>query len=350
MAITVDAVSSVNGTSTVTSLSWSHTLASDADCLYVEISLDGVGGSYTYNASCTANGVSMTRVHEGATNQYLAVFRLLAPATGTITVQASWTGNAFPAGAGLSLKGVQQTTPEGAVSSSHSGSGSSYSHTIAGASGDLVLTFASVNNNTSATATGSATAQVQSSAGAAYTLAAIASAAGGASITVGHSWASANRYSGASFNVACIPPLTSTITAVTLSLTASATAEWEATPEPDTGARGGDDARREDVARLSRRERRLRRQDDERAAQLRAALERAHRAATVGDEPALADALTDATEVATTAQRAEIAAIPAHDGLAERLHAVSVMLNAIQRRRDVVSRDDDDLAFLLSVF
>ena len=65
---------------------------------------------------------------------------------------------------------------------------------------------------------------------------------------------------------------------------------------------------------------------------------------------ALADALTDATEVATTAQRAEIAAIPAHDGLAERLHAVSVMLNAIQRRRDVVSRDDDDLAFLLSVF
>lgn len=206
MAIAVDAVSSAYVASSVTSISWSHTLASDADCLYVALSIDGGGGTYSYNATCTANGTSMTRVHEGNTNQYLAVFRLLAPTTGTITIAASWTGAHFPASAALSLKGVQQTTPEGAVSSSTNASGSSYSHTITSATGDMVLTFGSINNTvTSITATGSATSQVQSNTnGAGGTLVAIASAAGGASITVGHSWSSANRYSGASFNVAAV--------------------------------------------------------------------------------------------------------------------------------------------------
>ena len=131
-----------------------------------------------------------------------------------------------------------------------------------------------------------------------------------------------------------IPPLTSTITAGTLSLTASATAEWAATPEPDTGARGGGDAWRDDVVRLSRRERRLRRQEEERAARLREALERAHRAAAA----------------AQPAQRAAISAIPSAAGMAETLDAIDRVLRDIQQRRSVVSRDDDDLAVLLSVF
>ncbi len=350
MAIAVDAVSSANGTISVTSLSWSHTLASDADCLYVALSIDGSGGTYSYDATCTANGTSMTRVHQGNTNQYLAVFRLLAPTTGTITIQASWTGAQFPAGAALSLKGVQQTTPEGTVSSSTNASGSSYSHTIAGVAGDMVLTFGGINNNTTATATGSATAQVQSSAGAAFTLAAIASAAGGASVSVGHSWASANRYSGASFNVTqALAPLTATITAGTLSLTASATAEWEPEPTPDTGARGGDDAWREDVVRLSRRERRLQREADAKAARLRSSLEQAYEAATGGDTPAVVVALAAASEVAPPILRAQIEAIPARGEMIDTLAAIGVMLERIQRRRGVVSRDDDELALILSV-
>lgn len=146
------------------------------------------------------------------------------------------------------------------------------------------------------------------------------------------------------------PPLTSTITAGTLSLTASLAAEWAADPTPDTGARGGDDAWREDVVRLSRRERRLRRQDEERAGRLREALERAHRAATVGDEPALAVAVEQAAEAAQPAQRGAIAAIPAADGMAQTLVVIESVLRDIQQRRSVVSRDDDDLAVLLSVF
>jgi hypothetical protein len=146
-----------------------------------------------------------------------------------------------------------------------------------------------------------------------------------------------------------LAPLTSTITAGTLSLTASIAAEWSATPEPDTGARGGDDAWREDVVRLSRRERRLQRQTGERAARLRETLERAYRAATGGDEPAVAAALVQAAEVATPAQRAEIAAIPERGEMVDTLAAIGVMLNRIQRRRAVVSRDDDELALILSV-
>ena len=222
MAITVDAVSSANGTATVTSLSWSHTVAADADCLYVALSIDGGGGTYTYDASCTADAVSMTRVHQGNTNQYLAVFRLLAPTTGTITIQATWTGAQFPAGAAISLKGVQQTTPEGAVSSSTNASGSSYSHTIASTTGDAVLTFGSVNNNTSATASGTAVSQVQSTAGGAYTLAAIGLAPGGASVSAGSSWGAANRFSGASFNVATAVSPFDGATAAVLFITGSA--------------------------------------------------------------------------------------------------------------------------------
>jgi len=202
MAVSIDTTSSANGSVGVTSISWSHTVASDANCLYVLISLDGAGGTYSYDASATYNGTSMTRVHQGNTNQYLAVFRLLSPTTGTNTVQVSWTGSTFPSSAAISLKGVATGTPEGTVSSSTNSSGSSYSHTITSGGNDLILTFGSINNNTSATATGSATSQVQSTAGAAYTLGAIGSASGGTSVSVGFSWSSANRYSGASFSVA----------------------------------------------------------------------------------------------------------------------------------------------------
>lgn len=205
MAVATDATSFSSSAALVTSISWSHTVAADADGLYVAISIDGVGGSYTYDASATYDGAAMVRIHEATTNQYLAVFRLLAPAAGANTVQVSWTGAQWPAAVALSLKGVDQTTPEGAVSSSTNASGTSYGHVISAASGGLTLTIASVNNTVALTPTGATALSVETSPGAPYTLAGIGTAASGASVSVGFSWAAANRYSGASFAVIAGP-------------------------------------------------------------------------------------------------------------------------------------------------
>lgn len=121
---------------------------------------------------------------------------------------------------------------------------------------------------------------------------------------------------------------------------------------PSTEAVGGDDApaRREDVAKLSRRQRRLEREADERAARLRATLERAYRAATGGDEPATEEALAEAAEIAPPAVAAQIAEISVNDGIAQTLAGIGDAIAAIQHKKNVIFRDDDDLAMILSVF
>ena len=201
MAVVRDATSSVSSVTQQTGLSWSHTVAGDADALYVALSIDGSGGTYSYNASATAGGVAMTRIHEGNTNQYLAVFRLLAPPTGTITIACSWTGAQYPSGNTVSFKGVDQTTPEGAISSSTNASGTSYSHAIASATGDEVFTVYSVNNkNTPLTATGDGTARVEVGQNP-YTSVGVATAPGAATVNLGWSWSGGTRFSGASFNI-----------------------------------------------------------------------------------------------------------------------------------------------------
>ena len=125
-----------------------------------------------------------------------------------------------------------------------------------------------------------------------------------------------------------------------------------ATEAADTPSVGGDDApaQREDVAKLSRRQRRLEREADERAARLRATLERAYRAATGGDDGATEAALAEAAEIAPPAVAEQIAAIPMGDGISQLLAGIADAIAAIQRKKYVVSRDDDDFAAIISVF
>jgi hypothetical protein len=123
-------------------------------------------------------------------------------------------------------------------------------------------------------------------------------------------------------------------------------------PAPVDTAVGGDDAPawREDVVRLSRRQRRLEREEAARAARLRETLERAYRAATGGEEQTVEAVLAEAVEIAPPAVAEQIAAIPMDDGIAQLLDGISAAIAAIQRKKNVVFRDDDDLALILSVF
>ncbi len=120
--------------------------------------------------------------------------------------------------------------------------------------------------------------------------------------------------------------------------------------EAATPATGGDDAWREDVVRLSRRERRLRKQDEAREARMRAALEKAYDAATGGDVAAAVVAVEEAQEVAPVARRAAVQAIPRDADVLATLAAIGAVLEDIQQRRGLVFRDDNDLAVILSVF
>lgn len=121
---------------------------------------------------------------------------------------------------------------------------------------------------------------------------------------------------------------------------------------PSADAVGGDDApaRSDDIARLSRRQRRMEREAEERDARLRATLERAYRAATDGDEPATEAALAEAVEIAPPAIASQIADISVDAGFSQALEEIAEAISAIQRKKSVVFRDDDDLAAILAVF
>jgi hypothetical protein len=122
-------------------------------------------------------------------------------------------------------------------------------------------------------------------------------------------------------------------------------------PEPDTAARGGDDApaRREDIDRLARRRKRQEAEQTARAAQLRATIERAYRAATgQADEEAEAT-LAEAVQIAPPAMRERIADVVPMLGTARALAELRAILASMQTRRDMLAREDDEMAFILSV-
>jgi hypothetical protein len=132
--------------------------------------------------------------------------------------------------------------------------------------------------------------------------------------------------------------------------TLSATAQVDE-PEPDTAARGGDDApaRREDIDRLARRRKRQEAEQAARTARLRATIERAYRAAT-GEVVAEAEtAIAEAVQIAPPAMRERIADAVPMLGTAQALAELRAILASMQTRRDMLAREDDEMAFILSV-
>lgn len=120
MAIALDAQSN-GATSVTTSLSWSHTCTGSNLALIVGIwnASDGV-------TSVTYNGVAMTQIAKllmtgGAAGQYIYLYYLLNPATGTNTVAVTGATGGLD-GASTSFTGVKQSGQPDSFNSSGSAS------------------------------------------------------------------------------------------------------------------------------------------------------------------------------------------------------------------------------------
>lgn len=122
MAIAIDSVSqgSIAGS---TSLTISHTVGSGSDrVLYVlcegQNSTDLMsGGTVTYGGTSLGSGLQSI-VELGNGSNFMRVYRMTAPTTGTANVVLTPSSTAFLHVYCVSLTGVDQTTPEGTINSS----------------------------------------------------------------------------------------------------------------------------------------------------------------------------------------------------------------------------------------
>lgn len=133
--ITGAAGSATNGSGADPGLT--YTVAADADCLVVGVSLFESNGGIGTVTGVTYNGVAMTQVVTTAdsfaggpyTRAYL--FRLVAPATGAHAVAVTFSGAQGIVVGAQGFKGVDQTTPVSNSDSATSGAGTSATATVA---------------------------------------------------------------------------------------------------------------------------------------------------------------------------------------------------------------------------
>src|SRR5579864_1248052 len=166
------------------SLSWSHTVGSGSNRALVV----GVVGGCT--PSVTYGGVALTQVAQVLNNNSAGnltdLFVLVAPATGTNTVQVSYSGCTSDVEAGsISFTGVNQSTPLAHVTTNF-GSGTNPGVTVTSASGDMVVDV--VGNGSAITSSSQTLLWLKNqNNNTAHGDGAQSTAAGAASVTMGYS-------------------------------------------------------------------------------------------------------------------------------------------------------------------
>lgn len=143
MAIAFDAASEAGTPAYATSLSWSHTCTGDNRILIVGLSFFLT----VTDVAVTYNGVAMTLVDNavGGNGGKPWMFRLVAPATGSNTIAASWTTSSSCAGGGMSFTGVSQSAPLG-TAAKNTGASTTPTVDVTSASGELVVDVVSNAN------------------------------------------------------------------------------------------------------------------------------------------------------------------------------------------------------------
>lgn len=121
MAIAIDAVSASSGVSSVSSVTFSHTIATANEVLVVSIgartnkaNTNNIVSTVTYNGtSCTSQRADANIAGGPDTfSGRSAIYTLVNPSTGTNNVVVTWTGTVTYGGSGASSwTGVDQTTP-----------------------------------------------------------------------------------------------------------------------------------------------------------------------------------------------------------------------------------------------
>jgi hypothetical protein len=144
MAVTFDAVgpSSAGTATTGTSLSWSHTCSGTNRLLVVSVSIGMAGGDTNHVTSVTYNSVAMTSIAKVHSNNdvtgYVEMFYLIAPSTGTNTVQVTGNETADMVSGSVSFTGVDQSTPLSNTATNW-GSGTNISVSVTSATGNMVV-------------------------------------------------------------------------------------------------------------------------------------------------------------------------------------------------------------------
>ena len=129
-----------------TSTTWSHTVNAGTNLLLI------VACSTDHWSDCpssvTYNSVSMTSIVCEANNSYgtTSVWRLVAPATGSNTVQVNYSSTEYFGCGAVSFECVDQSTPVSGLSSTHT-SGTSATRDITTSSGDMVFGHVGINGN-----------------------------------------------------------------------------------------------------------------------------------------------------------------------------------------------------------
>lgn len=141
MAVAFDAASSNTGSTSVTSVSVSHTFSGSNRAAHVSVTWfsDIDIQSLTVNGSSTGVTQLAASAHTNDTRDRIATYKVVAPPTGSITVQANW-GSAihYPSIEVVSLTGVDQTTPTGTVATAE-GTGTTATVDVSSASGEFVI-------------------------------------------------------------------------------------------------------------------------------------------------------------------------------------------------------------------
>lgn len=134
MAVTYDAISSNRRWDTTAStLSYSHTCSGGNRLLVVAVGINDTGDGGATVTSVTYNSVSMTQVQtkqaSGLTPR-VYVFRLIAPTTGSNTIAITASENVQIASNSISFKGVHQTSPVDASSTTELAGGATSNTSI----------------------------------------------------------------------------------------------------------------------------------------------------------------------------------------------------------------------------
>ncbi|MFO0923547.1 MAG: DUF4347 domain-containing protein [Pirellulales bacterium] len=190
LAITTNGSASSAQNTGVTSLSWSHTVASGSDrVMYVTLAIDGLGASVS---SVTYGGVALTQVGRTTGNHAVEIWRLVSPTVGTGTIAVSLGATTDIKGGAVVYNGVDTSDPNGSYFSA-TGTSTTASVTVTSQTNDVVLDITNWDNNPSGYTIGAGQSSVWSLTNTAHRGIATTEA-GAASVTMSSTVSASNQW------------------------------------------------------------------------------------------------------------------------------------------------------------
>lgn len=194
MAIAFDSAS--NNSATL-ALTFSHT-CSGSDRLLL-VSCHGADQSF----SVTYNGVAMTELYDGTPGspfKFIAVYALVAPATGANDVVITRSGSTPVIAGAVSYTGVDQTTPYDSIDVV-TNTGTAVSNGVSSAANDLVVDFVAANRDAAQTVGASQTARVNAGNGDEFMWIGISEEAGAGTVTMSWTLDTSSAWTAAGLNL-----------------------------------------------------------------------------------------------------------------------------------------------------